>query len=130
MRRTVFLLLLGLATLIPTIGEAVPTVSIPKPATAIYTPQPNYPAFAWLNHWQGRGVFVMRIEIKSGRVKDAYVQRSTGHKELDAAAIAALRHWRFKPNALSPITKILPHSKDPLAAEDSLARTPVTFVLR
>lgn len=130
MTRTTFPLLLAVAAFIPLVAEGLPAVSAPKPATAIYTPQPEYPPIARLNGWEGRGVFVMRIDIKSGRVKNAYVQRSTGYRDLDEAAIAALKQWRFKPNALSPIAKILPHSTDPFRTKDSLARTPVNFALQ
>ena len=50
-------------------------------------------------------IFVMRIQIKSGRVKEVYVARSTGHSDLDAATVQALKQWRFKPDALPPIKK-------------------------
>ncbi len=130
MPRALFLSLLAAAAFIASPAHTAPTGSAQTPAEAIYAPQPGYPHVAWLNGWQGTGVFVMRIQIKSGRVKDAYAQRSTGHRELDAAAIAMLKQWRFKPNVLPPIAKILPHRKDPFATEDSLARIPVTFYLR
>ena len=129
-RTTLSLLIAASSVLIGSAAQSEPTESTLKPEWAVYTPDPAYPHVAWLNGWQGTGVFVMRIQIKSGLVKEVHVQRSTGHKDLDAAAISALKQWRFKPNVLPPITKILPHSTDRLAAEDSLARTPMTFVIR
>ena len=129
-RPTLSLLLAASSVFIASAAQSAPTPRTPKLAYAVFSPQPDYPHVAWVNGWQGTGVFVMRIQIKSGRVKEVSVSRTTGHKDLDAAAIAALKQWRFKPNALPSIRKILPHRVDPFAAEDSLARIPVTFVIR
>ena len=111
-------------------AEAAEKVVVPKQAVAIVNPYPLYPFFALMRGAQGTGIFVTRIEIKNGRVKEVYIARSTGHRDLDRATIKALKQWRFKPGALPPITKILPHAKDPLAAEDSLVKVPVTFEIR
>jgi TonB family protein len=108
--------------------DAVPGVAVPKYVLATYRPQPNYPMSALSRGAQGTGIFVMRIQIKSGRVKEVYVARSTGHSDLDAATVQALKQWRFRPDALPPIKKIFPHHNDPFAMEDSLVKAPVTFV--
>jgi TonB family protein len=110
--------------------HAAPGGATPKLAVAIYAPQPKYPVGGGLWRPQGSGMFVMRVQIKSGRVKAVYVARSTGHAELDAAAVSALKKWRFKPDALPPIKKIRPHVNDPFAMEDSLVKEPVTFEVR
>jgi len=47
-----------------------------------------------------------------------------------AAAIAALKQWRFQPNALQPMTKVVPHRKVSYSPDDSLAMLPITFVIR
>jgi len=105
-------------------------VVLPKQALAIYTPKPTYPFLALVKHEEGKGLFVLRINIKSGRVKEVIVARTTGHTRLDKAASEALRQWKFQPDVLAPITKILPNAKDPRAAEDSLAKVPITFEIR
>jgi protein TonB len=33
----------------------------------------------------------------TGRVQDVLVERSAGHEELDAAAMEAVKKWRFDP---------------------------------
>jgi TonB family protein len=113
--------------------EAAPRVAVSKHvsvASAIYTPRPNYPMGALARYEQGSGWFVMRVQIKSGRVKEVEVARSTGHSDLDASTVDALKRWRFKPNALSSIKKILPHRNDPFATEDALVKVPVSFELQ
>src|SRR5438128_11852391 len=46
---------------------------------------------------QGRGVFHLTLDAQTGFVRDISVRRSTGYSTLDAAAVAALRQWRFRP---------------------------------
>jgi TonB family protein len=99
------------------------------PADAVHTVQPRYPATALARRATGTGIFVMRVQIKTGRVKAVDVARTTGHSDLDAAAVDALKQWRFKPGVLPPIKQILPHRKDPFATEDSLMKVPVRFTL-
>lgn len=102
-----------------------------SPAEALswvaYAPKPQYPLEArrlWLT---GSGIYRLRIQIRSGRVKEVTVSRSTGWAILDYAAINTLKEWRFKPGAPPPIRVILPHRKDPFAAEDSLMNVPINF---
>jgi TonB family protein len=46
---------------------------------------------------QGRGLFQLKLDLKTGYVTNVTVVRSTGFAELDTSAIAALRKWRWKP---------------------------------
>jgi len=98
---------------------------------AIYSVQPEYPAVARASHMKGDGVFILRVQIRTGLVKDVQVAQSTGWSILDSAAIRALKQWRFKPGAanLSPIKVQAPNRKDAFAAEDSLVKLPVHFVM-
>lgn len=95
----------------------------------IYAPEPQYPFQALQQYVNGAGIFVLRVQIASGRVKEVMVARSTGHAVLDRAAVNTLKRWRFKPGALLPSKDILPHVKDPLAADDSLVKVPITFTI-
>ena len=72
---------------------------------------------------------MVRVQIKSGRVKEVVVARSTGSQILDSAATAALSKWRFKAGVLPPIKEILPKRQDPFASEDSLIKVPVHFTM-
>lgn len=65
-------------------------------AMAIYTPAPQYPASAYAQHLTGKGVVVLTIDANTGIVTEARMQPSTGHAELDAAALKAFRQWRFE----------------------------------
>lgn len=92
-----------------------------------YAPKPQYPLQARRLRLTGSGLYRLRIQIRSGRVKEVTVSRSTGSAILDNAAINTLKEWRFKPGAPPPIKIILPHRKDPFAAEDSLMNVPISF---
>jgi len=107
-----------------------PTIFTPEQVQqlTIYKPQPEYPSLARAQHLTGDGFFILRVQIRTGLVKDIQVGRSTGSSILDAAATRGLKQWRFKPGALSPITVDLPeHSIIP--AEDYLVRVPVHFTM-
>jgi TonB family protein len=91
------------------------TASSPAPqqnrkgkAMAIYAPRPKYPKDAQGRHPIGRGIVVMEIDRETGWVKSAKMEKSTGNKLLDDAAIQAFSHWRFRPGTVrrvhSPIT--------------------------
>jgi TonB family protein len=99
---------------------------------AIHAPKPEYPSAARLSHVKGDGLYILRVQIRTGVVKDVQVARSTGSSILDAAAIQTLRKWRFKPGTanLKPIKIQLPEFQDSFAAEDSFVKLPVHFVMR
>jgi TonB family protein len=110
--------------------RAAERVDIPKPAVAIYAPKPTYPLFALLRQEKGGGIFVFRVDIKSGRVKQIIIAQSTGHKDLDAAAVKAFQQWKFQPGVLEPVKKLPPWIRDPSAQKDALVKAPVTFTIR
>lgn len=58
-------------------------------------PPPEYPSLARRQHWQGVVVISVRVAADGG-VTSAVVARSSGHALLDAAAIKAVRDWRFR----------------------------------
>jgi protein TonB len=67
-----------------------------EPVRKLYCPEPRYPADALAAGLTGR--VVVRVVIgKDGRVVRAGIQRSSGVPSLDAAAVAAVRQWRFEP---------------------------------
>jgi TonB family protein len=109
---------------------AAESVAVPKTAQAVYAPKPKYPVFALMRHEEGAGIFVFRVEIKSGLVKKVIVARSTGHKDLDAAALKAFNEWKFQPGAVASIKHIFPKSEDPLASTDGLVKVPIDFTIR
>jgi TonB family protein len=70
-----------------------------------YTPMLTYPLEARLRHIQGRGLFVLFVQVRTGSVRDVRIGRSTGSKILDDAAVNNLKRWLYKPPLLRHIEK-------------------------
>ena len=58
---------------------------------------PDYPYSARVSHQMGEGYFRLQLDLKTGAVTQIKMIRSTGFNTLDAAALVALRKWRWKP---------------------------------
>jgi protein TonB len=55
---------------------------------------PEYPRIARRRGWQG--TVLLRVKVaENGRVREAWVERSSGFRILDDAALAAARKWRM-----------------------------------
>ena len=59
-------------------------------------PPPEYPAEARLAGQEGVVILLMLCDA-TGRVQDAWVEKSSGHPLLDEAALEAARKWTFVP---------------------------------
>lgn len=59
-------------------------------------PLPKYPKRA---RWRGaEGRVVLAVQVGTdGRARSVVLRRSSGHADLDAAALAAVKRWRFAP---------------------------------
>ncbi|BBL72723.1 energy transducer TonB [Methylogaea oryzae] len=65
-------------------------------ADYLNNPAPDYPEFARRQGVQGR--VVVRVLVRAdGSAEKADVRTSSGHGELDEAALDAVRRWRFVP---------------------------------
>lgn len=62
-----------------------------------FAPLPRYPTMALRKRWEG--VVVLRVLVsEDGRAQSVEIERSSGHRELDAAArTRVLNDWRFRP---------------------------------
>jgi TonB family protein len=81
---------------IATVGDVIAT----------YAPKPEYPYAARAKGLFGSGVFLLHVR-RNGTVKSVDVLKSTGHRILDQAAIAAFRQWRFRTDAeYAPLAKV------------------------
>jgi len=65
-------------------------------ANYLRSPQPQYPAIARQQGWEG--TVVLRVQIQAdGKIGAIQILQSTGHKVLDDAAIEAVRAAQFQP---------------------------------
>lgn len=79
--------------------QKVPEGPPPPPSTqpmARNTPPPEYPEALACDGIGGQVVLMLRIGA-DGRTGDVQVRQGSGHRELDDAAIAAVRGWEFRP---------------------------------
>ena len=74
-------------------AAGVQTTVLPQ---SIFSPHPVYPADALSNGETGR--VVLRVQVNTtGRVTAVSIAQSSGSRSLDAAALEAIRRWRFNP---------------------------------
>jgi TonB family protein len=66
----------------------------------LYAPWPKFPLSSVWEGAPGKGRFQLTIDPRTGQVTTVKILESTRDNRLDAAAIKALRQWRFKPNTL------------------------------
>ena len=79
----------------------------PTRAIAYYAPKPEYPTLSDGTRPEGSGVYVLHIDPKTGIVKSVSIEKSTGIRILDKAAIDSYKQWRFNrgvPMVKCPIT--------------------------
>lgn len=78
----------------PTPRPAAPVLA--TAASPVSTPQPNYPTLAIR---QSRaGTAQVRLDVSAeGRVTASELARSSGHPDLDQAALKSTARWKFQP---------------------------------
>jgi protein TonB len=91
----------------PPSGAALATgeVAVPIPGQ---TPPPRYPATAMRRG--STGTVLVRVEVGiDGTPTDVQVAKRSGSRDLDRAAIDAVRDWRFKPGQRDgqPVTSVV-----------------------
>lgn len=59
-------------------------------------PKPRYPSLARRRGYEGRVLIQVALR-PDGRTAHVEVKESSGHRVLDAAALAAVKDWRFRP---------------------------------
>ena len=86
-------------------GATAQLVTIPaeQRALAVYAPPPQYPLAARMANVTGRGIAILDIDPRTGLVKAARMNPSTGDKDLDHAALTAFRQWRFRTGETSRV---------------------------
>jgi protein TonB len=94
-----YVALVALIAVLPSIYAESPSH---KKARAVYAPRPKIPAYSFVKHLRGDGYYQMHVR-SDGTVSSVDVLRSTGHKILDDATVAALSKWRFEPGTRSEV---------------------------
>lgn len=82
----------------PPEGTAAPSAAGYVPARVLERVEPAYPEAARRRGAAGR-VRVRALVSAAGAVEECAVASSSGHADLDAAAVEAVRRWRFAPAA-------------------------------
>jgi TonB family protein len=102
MRICVFLLLLAPAYFsslaasedVMTVEEAV------QKRLLLVAARPDYSYEARSRKRSGSGLFELKFDYESGRLREVHVVRSIGDPLLDGPAIAALKIWQAKPRSI------------------------------
>ena len=62
---------------------------------------PQYPLLAERNGWEGTVILKAFVD-KEGLASQVLVDRSSGYKILDQAALKAVKKWHFEPSRMGP----------------------------
>ncbi len=83
----------------PSSGPALPDAI--RLDVVVHQVPPEYPYEARRAHLTGRGILIGEVDLKTGVVTSVRMEKSTGYRLLDQAALNAFRQWRFKPGKVS-----------------------------
>src|SRR3954468_12465810 len=104
---------------------AGPAAARPK---AIYTPAPVYRPEWARQGLTGKGVVLVNIDKKTGRVTGARMLQSTGSKVLDGSALQAYSQWRFEPGTVPQLKMPIEFANRPKPGRpNASALSPATF---
>src|SRR5690348_13914022 len=65
---------------------------------------PEYPPALYRHGVGGKGVFLLKINTKTGEVDEVKVIKSTGYTALNELAAKAFLQWKFKPGGVKELT--------------------------
>ena len=82
-------------------GAQPPVLTVEQ--AAVFTPKPKYPEAARRQRLMGKGIFLLNVNAKTGKVTSIKVEERTGYELLDVAALKTLIKWRFKPNTFTRV---------------------------
>ena len=80
----------------PTAMEEAPVTPPVNKADGLDNPKPVYPALSKRLGEEGV-VLVSLLILADGQVTEVALARTSGYPRLDAAALAAVRHWHYRP---------------------------------
>jgi TonB family protein len=79
------------------------TAASPPKAKLLAAPRPVKTREASSRHLAGAGIFVLQLDMATGRVRSIAIQKSTGQPLLDQCAVKALQQWRAAPGTVRTI---------------------------
>jgi len=74
-----------------------------RPAGVINWVPVDYPAKLRSYGWNGKGIFLLTVNPRSGDVDQVKVVKSTGHVLFNEFAAKAFFQWKFQPGVASPV---------------------------
>jgi TonB family protein len=102
------------AIAIPRIAHAQRADELVKIAVKVVPPE--YPYEARRSHIEGRGVLFAEVDYNTGKIASVKMEKSTGNRILDQAALNAFSQWQFKPKTIrhfrTPITYQMARSRE------------------
>lgn len=78
-------------------------VSVPKPPGVIKYVVPEYPLEFVRRGAAGRGMYLLKVNAKTGDVDEVKVLRHTPYKALDELAVRAFFQWKFQPGGQTEV---------------------------
>ena len=101
MRKVLISLVVSLVSVSSLHAQSARPTGQPPPPRAIYTPKPVYRPEWTKQGLTGKGVVLVTIDKQTGMVTGARMLTSTGHQQLDGAALQAYSQWRFDPRTVA-----------------------------
>ena len=105
-------------------GSDYPKKLSPWMVDRVRSVAPSYPYGDRLRHHQGKGLFRLTLDLKTGAVTGVFAVHSTGFATLDNSAIASLRQWRWKPGKWREIEVPVKFTLSPAPAPPGSAYLP------
>jgi TonB family protein len=96
-RRVLAAYLVILAPVFPLSAQPANPAGAARLPKAVYTPRPEYRPEWAKQGLVGKGVVLVNIDTKTGKVTGVQMEQSTGNKLLDGSALQAYSQWRFEP---------------------------------
>jgi TonB family protein len=104
-----------------------PTISLPR---AVYAPKPVYRPEWSKQGLKGKGVVLVTIDTKTGKVSGVQMAQSTGSQLLDGAALQAYSQWRFEPGSVSQVKMPFEFTNRPQTAAKAAQTRPISYWLQ
>ena len=84
--------------MIPAPPDSAPLKDAISMKVVVYQVPPEYPFEVRRSRITGHGILFGQVDYKAGTVISVKMEKSTGSRILDQAALNAFREWRFKPS--------------------------------